>query len=139
YRMDEHRIGAKIRASTTHATSERADFNEINAYNFNYGLTGLVNLPYKMQLSTDITMYTRRGYADANMNTSELVWNARLTKSAMKGKLLFTLDGFDILGNLSTINYSVNGQGRTEMWTNSIPRYVMLKVSYKLHKQPKRK
>lgn len=98
-----------------------------------------MNLPYKMQLSTDITMYTRRGYADANMNTSELVWNARLTKSAMKGKLLFTLDGFDILGNLSTINYSVNGQGRTEVWTNSIPRYVMLKVSYKLHKQPKRK
>ena len=139
YRMGEHRIGAKVRASTTHATSERADFNEINAYNFNYGLTGLVNLPYKMQLSTDITMYTRRGYADANMNTSELVWNARLTKSAMKGNLLFTLDGFDILGNLSTINYSVNGQGRTEVWTNSIPRYVMLKVSYKLHKQPKRK
>ena len=52
---------------------------------------------------------------------------------------IVTLDGFDILGNLSTINYSVNGQGRTEVWTNSIPRYVMLKVSYKLHKQPKRK
>lgn len=139
YRLGEHRIGAKARASTTHVTSEQTDFNEINAYNFNYGLTGLVNLPYKMQLSTDITMYSRRGYADANMNTSELVWNARLTKSTMKGNLLFTLDGFDILGNLSTINYSINGQGRTEVWTNSIPRFVMLKVSYKLHKQPKKR
>ncbi|MBQ8220342.1 MAG: hypothetical protein IJZ31_03905 [Bacteroidaceae bacterium] len=25
------------------------------------------------------------------------------------------------------------------VWTNSIPRYVMLKVSYKLHKHPKRR
>ena len=36
------------------------------------------------------------------------------------------LDGFDMLGQLSSVRRSLNGQGRVETWYNTIPRYAML-------------
>ena len=46
---------------------------------------------------------------------------------------------YDILGDISNLRYSVNMQGVTETWRNVIPRYGMLRVIYKLNKQPKKK
>ncbi|MGN0050763.1 MAG: hypothetical protein ACI37N_06190 [Prevotella sp.] len=63
---------------------------------FNYGCTAQVELPLNMQLSTDLTMYSRRGYIADSMNTNELVWNARLTKRMVKGKLLLLLATSDV-------------------------------------------
>ncbi|MCM1312324.1 MAG: hypothetical protein NC206_02515 [Bacteroides sp.] len=88
-----------------------------------------------MQIATDLSFYTRRGYNYSEMNTNDLVWNARLTKSVLHGRIVFMLDTFDILGQLSNITYSINAQGRTETWTNSIPRYVMLHAMVKFNKQ----
>lgn len=140
YRMGgKFNIGVKMGANWTYSTSEREDFNTINAGNINYGLTGLVELPWKMQLSTDLTQYSRRGYDDPNMNSNELVWNARLSKTCMKGNMTFMLDGFDILGNLSNVRQTINAQGRTESYYNVIPRYAMLHVMYKLNVQPKKR
>ena len=132
-------IGAKATWTWTHAISKREDFNTINANDFNYGLTTQIELPWKMQLGTDLTQYSRRGYEDPEMNNDELVWNARLSKSCMKGNLTFMLDGFDILGNLSNVRRTLNAQGRTESYYNVIPRYAMLHVMYKLNIQPKKK
>ena len=53
--------------------------------------------------------------------------------------LTFTLIGFDILGQLSQISYSLNAQGRTEQWRNVIPSYGMLRITYRLSKQPKQR
>jgi len=73
------------------------------------------------------------------MNTNELVWNARLAKRYLHGNLVFMVDGFDILGNLSNVRRVLNGQGRTESYYNVIPRYVMLHAVYRLNIQPKKK
>ena len=71
------------------------------------------------------------------MNTDQLVWNARISKSLMKGSLIFALDGYDILGKVKSISYYVNGQGRTETWVNSIPSYVMLSLRWNFTKKPR--
>ncbi|WP_294480666.1 outer membrane beta-barrel protein [uncultured Bacteroides sp.] len=140
YRLSsKFNIGAKAECNWTYATSRREDFNTIRATDFNYGLTSQVELPWKLQLSTDLTQYSRRGYEDPEMNKDELVWNARLSKSCMKGNLTFMFDGFDILGNLSNVRRTLNAQGRTESYYNVIPRYAMLHVIYKLNIQPKKK
>lgn len=140
YRLSsKFNIGAKAEYNWTYATNRREDFNTIRASDFNYGLTSQIELPWKFQLSTDITQYSRRGYEDPEMNKDELVWNARLSKSCMKGNLTFMLDGFDILGNLSNVRRTLNAQGRTESYYNVIPRYAMLHVIYKLNIQPKKK
>ena len=57
----------------------------------------------------------------------------------MKGKLILMLDGFDLLNQLSNITQTMNAQGRTETWTNTLHRYVLLHAVYRLNRQPKKK
>ena len=139
YRLGRQKIGAKLGCSWRNATSAREDFSTINAANFNYGLTGQFELPCGFQFFTDITMYSRRGYESREMNTDELVWNARLSKQVWKKRLTLALEGFDILHNLSAVTHTLNGQGRTETYRNVIPSYGMLHVIYRLNVQPKKK
>lgn len=119
--------------------SSRAGFTEMNIFDYDYGLNGVFAMPWQMQFATDITMYSRRGYGSSELNTDDLVWNLRISKSVMKGRLVFMLDGFDVLGNLSNITFSLNGQGRMETRRNVLPRYTMLHIQYKLNKKPHKK
>ena len=139
HRFGRQKVGAKAGCSWRNATSAREDFSTINAANFNYGLTGQFELPCGFQLFTDLTMYSRRGYEAHEMNTDELVWNARLSKQVWKKRLTLALEGFDILHNLSAVTHTLNGQGRTETYRNVIPSYGMLHIIYRLNIQPKKK
>lgn len=132
-------LGMRARVGITHATSSREGFNTVNALHYTFGLSGTVNLPWKMQLATDFTDYMRRGYDDDALNTSDFVWNAKLSRNFMKNKLLVSLEGFDLLHQLTSVTYSLNGQGRREAWVNCIPRYVMLRAQYKFNIAPKKK
>ena len=133
------RAGLKVGANWTHARSSREGFTTVNAVDLNYGLSARIPIPGGVELSTDLTLYSRRGYEERSMNTDELVWNARLAKSILKGNLTFMVDAFDILGNLSNVRRTLNAQGRTEQWRNVIPSYGMLRITYRLSKQPKQR
>ena len=67
------------------------------------------------------------------------MWNARLEHSVLNGNLIFMLDGFDLLHDLSKVTRTVNAQGRTESYTNVLPSYFMAHVIYRFNKQPKNK
>ena len=139
YRVNRFfRIGARGHIGYGRSTSRREDFNNVNLYNFDYGLNATLPLPWKMQLSTDLTMYSRRGDASSAANTNDLVWNARLSKTFLKAGLTFALDGFDILGQLSSLSQYLNSQGRTESYRNTLHSYVMAHVLYRLNKKPRR-
>ena len=119
--------------------SKREGFEDISATDYQVGFNAVLNLPAKFQFTSDLTMYARRGYQQSEMNTTDWVWNAQLTRSFLNDKLIAKLKGFDILQQLSTTRYVMNEQGRTESWHNSIPRYVMLSVAYRFNVTPKRK
>ena len=118
---------------------DRADFKTIHAGDFSYGVNALLALPWKLQLSTDLTNFSHRGYSASEMNTDELIWNASLSKTFLKGSLIFTLKGTDLLGNLKNRQFNINEQGRTETFNNVIPRYAMLSVSYRFNTMPKQR
>ncbi|MGN1213428.1 MAG: outer membrane beta-barrel protein, partial [Bacteroidaceae bacterium] len=139
YKFGKHSLGTKGYMKLNRVTSTRKDFRSINLCDFHYGLTSLISLPWQLQVSTDLTMYCRRGYNDSGVNTNDLVWNARLSKTFAKAGLTLMVDGFDILGNLSNVSQVLNSQGRTETWRNSLPRYVMFHAIYRFNKQPKKK
>jgi hypothetical protein len=120
-------------------SSDRQDFQDFSAFTCRTSLAAILKLPWKLDLSTDLTLYSRTGYADKLLNTNDLVWNARLSRPFFKGKLLVLFDGFDLLGQLSNVTRTLNAQGRTETWTNVMPRYALLHVVYRLNKQPKKK
>ena len=115
---------------------ERPDFS---AFTCRTSLSAILKLPWKLDLSTDLNLYTRTGYADTALNTSDFVWNARLSRPFFKGKFLVLLDGFDILGQLSNVTRVMNAQGRTETYTNVMPRYVLLHAVWRFNKQPKKR
>ena len=117
----------------------REGFADIHAGDYKVGANATLSLPWHFQLTTDMTMFARRGYQRSEMNTTDWVWNAQLSRSFLKGHLLAKLQGFDILHELSTTSYAVNAQGRTETWHNSIPRYVMLSLAWRFNINPKKK
>lgn len=139
YNYKKMRIGSKFQMAWHSARSERENFTDINGVNIDAGIYGNVQLPWNLQIATDFNYYAHRGFVNEGMNTDNFVWNAQLSKSILHGNLIFALVGYDILGNISDLNYSVNMQGITETWRNVIPRYGMLRVIYKLNKQPKKK
>lgn len=139
YGFGKMRFGAKGNGTWTHITGRRSDFTTINAGDFNYGVTMKADLPFDISFSTDFTVFSRRGYTDEAMNTDDLVWNARLAKRLWGNRLSVMLDGFDILGQLSNIRRSLNGQGRSETIYHVIPRYAMLHFVYRLNVSPKKK
>lgn len=121
------------------STGDRADFQTIRAADHTASLDATVELPWQMQLSTDFRVHWARGYDLAEMNRAQYRWNAQLTKSILKGNLTFKLKGYDILGQLRDYSFRVNAQGRYENWTNRIGRYVLLSVTYRFNKNPKKK
>ncbi len=120
-------------------TSMQTGFVPFNAWDMRYTFSGNFKLPANFSIDTDFNIYARRGYTEPSLNKNNYVWNARLTYSMLKGNLLWMLDGFDILHNLSNVNYTVNAQARTETYTGVVPRYFMLHVQWKFNKAPIKK
>ena len=56
-----------------------------------------------------------------------------MTRGFLKKRLTLSLDAFDILAQLKNTDVTLNSQGRTETWRNSLPRYVMVHLSYKFN------
>lgn len=140
WQLGSQMIGAKISGRWRHSTSpDNHDFKAIDAGNLTYGLTGLFKLPANFEISTDIGVDSRFGYNAAVVNKSDILWNARVSCTLGKGKWLIALDGFDLLNQLRNVSYSVNPQGRVEVRTNTLPRYALLHVQYRLNLLPKKR
>lgn len=139
YQFGKLRAGINGGLSWRNATGNRKDMQEVNAFDFDYGLTCTYELPWQVKLSTDLKMFSRRGYGDSSMNSDDLVWNASLSRSWLKGRLISRLEGFDILNQVSGNSIVINGQGRTETHRNALPRYVMLHLAYNFSVMPKGK
>ena len=111
------------------STSRRTGFQRINAFDYDYGAALTYTIPWvSLDLATDLRMFSRRGYYSPVMNDDHLVWNAQLSHTFTRQRLTAKLVAFDLLHQLSTTQYSVNAQGRTETWNNSLPRYMMLSL-----------
>ena len=134
----QHQIAVNMRGSYNHVTSDRQDFQRINAGDFSYGASALLMLPWKLQLSTTLVNYSHRGYSDPDMNRDELIWGAKMSRPLVKN-LTLSLEGFDLLGQLSNRQYNIDAQGRTETYTNIVSQYVMLKLTYQFQRTPKGK
>jgi hypothetical protein len=139
YNKKKFRIGSKFQLAWHNARSERKNFQNVNGINTDASIYGNVRLPWSVTVATDFKYCSNSGFTDKAMNKDYYLWNAELTKSILKGNLTFALVAYDILRNISDVNYTVNMQGVTETWRNVIPSYGMFRIIYKLNKQPKKK
>ena len=117
----------------------RSTFSDISAFDFRYGVNAMQTVPtWNTTVSIDGMMLSRRGYGSEAMNKDEFVLNASVTQPILHGKVKLTLEGHDLLHQLSNTTYEVNAQGRTETWYRVIPNYVMLRVAWQFNRSPKK-
>lgn len=117
----------------------RSDLDDVSILDLNCGVTCSTQIPLvKMFVSTDMTFYSKNGYNLSGLKRNRLMWNARIGKGFLNDKLVIMLDGFDILHQLESVEYSVSAQGRSERYINVIPRYVMLHAQFRFNHQPRK-
>ena len=106
-----------------------------DTWNFSYGPSGNVKFPWQnLTLSTNLSMSSRRGFDDPQFNTNELLWNAQLSASFLKGNALtVSLQLYDILHEQSNISRTVNAIMRSDTRNNAIYQYGLIHLIYKIN------
>ncbi len=134
YRNDLLEVGVNGGMNYQHARNDMLASGNRDTWFFNYGGNVVINMPWDMQFSSDISQQSRRGYDDASMNTNELIWNAQLSQNFLKQKnATVSVQWYDILRNRSSISRSLSATSRSDTWTNAIHSYVMVHVIYRFN------
>lgn len=131
-------IGLSVAPNFTLSKSDRESYNNLNVSENEYSLRGKFNLPFNWGISTRMTLFKRGGYDDPDMNRSDWIWNARLWKTLCKGKLMLGLTAYDLLHQMRSTYISVSPTGKWEQTTNTIPRYILFHLQYRINIQPKK-
>ncbi|MBQ8463476.1 MAG: TonB-dependent receptor [Prevotella sp.] len=129
-------LSVSLNSNTTYARTEnrlQASRN-LSTWNFSYGGNTKITFPWGSNLSTDVHMHSKRGYSDQTLNTNEMLWNAQLSHSFLRGKkLTVMLQWYDILHQQTNFSRNVTANGWTDREVNAITSYAMLHVSYRLN------
>ena len=129
-------LSFSLNGRTTYARTDNRlqASNNLTTWNFSYGGNTKITFPWGSNLSTDMHMFSKRGYADESLNTNELLWNAQLSHSFLRGKVLTVmLQWYDILRQQTNFSRTVNANGWRDQEVNAITSYAMLHVSYRLN------
>ena len=117
-----------------HSSNELQPSSNLDRWSFSYGFNTNLTMPWGTSLSTDLNMHSRRGYNDAALNTNELIWNAQVSHSFLKGRnLIVSLQLYDLLHQQSNISRAIDAMRRQDTEYNSITNYAMLHVIYRLN------
>ena len=134
YRTDQLSIALNSRLMYANAKNDLNAMSNRNTYDFSYGAELEWTAPWGTTLTTDIGMSSRRGYAQSEMNTNELLWNAQLSHSFLRARALTVmLEVNDILGQQTNITRTIDALQRTDARHNAIYQYGMLRVIYKFN------
>lgn len=117
-----------------HARNQLQSQGNQDIWEFSYGGSINVTTPWGTSLSMDLHERSRRGYSMESMNTNELIWNAQISHSFLKGKaLVVSLQFYDLLHEQSTISRSLSAMQRSDTEYNSINSYALLHVIYRFN------
>lgn len=101
------------------------NYRETNLYgDINY------TLPWNIQLATLIRTTLYAGNSQAELNHTVTNWDVSLSKYFFDDRLGIHFTAHDLLAQASTYRSEVTTTGRIEQYTDVLPRYVMLTVSY---------
>jgi hypothetical protein len=134
YRNDWLEVELDGSLNYRHSRNKLQKTADMDTWQYAYGLNVNVTAPWGTAVSTDLHMNSRRGYNDNSLNTNEMVWNAQISQSLLKGRpLTIMLQFYDILHNQSNLSRSISSMRRSDIEYNSINSYVMLHVNYRLN------
>ena len=105
--------------------------NNLETFNYVAGARTAIYFPYNFKLESDINYSTNSGYENG-FEQEELMWNAALSKSFLKGnQATLRLKIYDILQQRSNISYSATANSTTYSEYNTLRSYFMVHFIYK--------
>ena len=140
YRNEWLECGLKMGARYNHSRSTARSAGNLDTYQYDYGVDVLFKLPWDMNISSDFSERSRRGYSDAAMNTDEWVWNIQISQSFLKRKAAtVSLRFYDLLNQSSNVDRVITASSRRDTRYESVHSYCMLSFIYKINRFGKRR
>ena len=133
YRNDWFEFGLNGSISYTAERNKLRPDNNQEPYTFSYGANTQLMAPWNMTFTTNIANQSRRGYTDSSMNRNELIWNAQLSQTFLKGAATISFEMYDILKQQSNISRSLTADGRSVSEYNGVNSYCMVHFIYRLN------
>ena len=134
YRYDWLDVSLNGSAFYNRARATATAASDLDNWGYSYGASVVVNLPFGLNISTDINQNSRRGYADAAMNTNQWLWNAQVAQTFLRRKqLTVALRWQDILGQRDMVSRSVSATARTDSDSERVVSYIMLRLTYRFN------
>ena len=134
YRNDYIEVALQGLFDYSHSTNDLQPERNMNTFEFRYGPSFSVVLPWRsLRFATDMMMSSRRGYSSSDMNTDELIWNAGMSVSCLKGnKGTVSVNFYDILNQRSDVYREMNPTSRVDTYNTTINTYFMVNFSYRI-------
>ncbi len=135
FRNDVFDIDLNGSINYSHSKNRLQPDANLDTYYFTYGPSGSVNIPWQnLQISTDFSVSSRRGFSDPTFNTDELLWNAQISLSFLeRNALTVSFQLYDILQEQNNISRTINAYMRRDSQSNAINSYCLLHVIYKFN------
>ena len=134
YRNRWLNFSLNLRVNYSRTENELQASRNLTTWNYNYGGNCGITFPWETRLNTDFHCYSKRGYSDQTLNTNELIWNAQLSHSFLRGKkLTIMLQWYDNLSQQTNFTRTVNANGWRDQEVNAITSYAMMHVSYRMN------
>lgn len=129
----ESSVSGNARYNINRSTNPNA--RNLNIWNFGASFNAHLTFPWGMQINTDISENSRRGYADKAANITRVIWNASISQRLLPKKILtLTLRAVDILNQRDDINRSVGATSVSDSHSEMVSSYVLFTANLRFGK-----
>ncbi|MBQ0048766.1 MAG: TonB-dependent receptor [Bacteroidales bacterium] len=129
----EANASGNVRYNINRSTNPNAQ--NLNVWNFGASFSAHLTFPWGMQLNTDLSETSRRGYADAAANNTRVIWNASISQRLLKRRILtLSLRAVDILNQRDDINRNVGATYISDSHSEMVSSYVVFSANLRFGK-----
>jgi len=136
YQKEQWQFAAKSTGRWRHTESLKHFFHNTNYLDYMLGTTLSTPTWHNLALKTDLTLHLSRGAENKAINQNNLIWNL-LARYDLSGHWTFSVEGFDILRQLSATAANSSTQGWSVSSRKVLNSYYMLHVTYRFNIMPK--
>lgn len=132
YRCDAFDISLNASVNYNLIRSSTQEKHKRENYDYIFGGSTNVNLPWGIFFSTDINYRIKRGYS-GGFNKDEVIWNGQVSKNLLKNKASVRIKMYDILQQQTNLSRTISDSSVSDTEYNTLGSYVMVHFVYRLN------
>ena len=139
YEKGNNRVDVKGDIQWQRSALTNKSMEQDKIMNYSYGVDATLKLPAKISFMASLGMIHHRGYSTPDFNSNNCVCNITIGRHFLRGdKMLVRLTAVDLFRSYTSVKYSLNEYGSTELQSFSLPSYFLLRLSYKCNLNKKK-